>query len=220
MIILVLGAQLKPDSTLVATQFVPHTLLFQAVETATGDWNGCNQWIPVVSYIRKVWQGYLLQLMYIFTTVLSFLTRPFTGVLVLVKTWSSLTSTSSLTLDRPTWIQLVLLLSNMHPLLPWTYLLGLHAKSFLNLVITGTRGCACLRVLSVANFMFAASASYLDTKIMIVHQNSEAFPCPLYADSLFCHLTFFKPPQFMLGAAKKWLASHVALANLKESHGH
>ena len=36
----------------------------------------------------------------------------------------------------------------------------------------------------------------------------------------FCNLTIFKPPWFMLGATKKWLASHVALANLKESHGH
>ena len=147
--------------------------------------------------------GYLLQPMYIFMIVLSFLTRPFTGVLVLVETWSSLTSTSSLTLDRPTWIQLVLLSSNVHLLPPRTNLLGLHTKSFLNLVTTGTRGCAHLRVLSVADFMFAASASYLGTKITIVHQNSEAFSCPLYADSLFCHLTIFKPPQFMLGAAKK-----------------
>ena len=62
--------------------------------------------------------GYLLQPMYIFTIVLSFLTRLFASMLVLVETWSSLTSTSFLTLDRPAWIQLVLLSSNEHPLLP------------------------------------------------------------------------------------------------------
>ena len=137
--------------------------------------------------------GYLWPLMCIFMITLSFLIRLFVDMLVLTETWSLLTLTSSSTLDPPTWIQLGLQLSNVHRLLPQANPLELLTRRFLNPATTGMRGCAHLIALSVADFMFAANAFSLGTKVLTAHQNSDTPLCLSHLDLLFCH-HIFQPP--------------------------
>ena len=105
----------------------------------------------------------LLQLMSIFMTELFRLTKLFDVTWVHVEIWNLPTSIVLLISDRHTWIQLELRLFNEKALLLLTNL-ALHqlvVRNFLNLATIGTKDSAHLKILSVADSMFATNVCSL-----------------------------------------------------------
>ena len=160
----------------------------------------------------------LLRLMSIFMTKLFCSTKLFNVAWVHVETWNLPTSTILLISDWHTWIQLELLLFNEQafPLLTNLALHQLVVRNFLNLATIGTKNSAHLRILSVADAMFAKNVCSLVINKTSAHHHSKPHLNTTYHD-VYDHI---QPPWMTLGAYKKWFQFHVVPINPTRSHRH